>query len=409
MPQASLESQSLSTAYARGMDYYDHPDEQGQFGIGQKYQCQVVPSGPGGVFGTLGRLLGLNARHRSSPEECNPHLAALPPKILKKICAYLADPFDRATLSMTCRFLHYGMAGYQKEFALFRQVMADKQRVDSCKIAYWKRDFVYLFQAFTGYVWSSPRARDALNKTFARLDSFYPKIPERVFHEMWPMVGLMEEGDAVALLKTVVLRAKERSSSWAAMVLWEFATRTSYFKGRSIAEAQQFNDALLDLCIPLWRNPVTAKTMERVIGAIAERVNVRRFDPRTELRWKRILSLLPSSSNLRSPVVLGLASSAEWFQYYWCKYGRKPGVYFPAADLLGDQLQGFPAPADIRAFERLLKRPEETAAELEIEHRRRLRYMASPRYLKDQAREASNMRAMAWRRYDVPCETAGGC
>jgi hypothetical protein len=333
----------------------------------------------------LTRIFGRSAWTRPTAEAANPHLAGLlsVSAPAERIAAYLADPFDRATLAMTCRLFQRRLSSYRAEFALFRRLIADKKRIDFRQLPYWKRDFVVLFEFFTQCHWTSSRVRDALDKTFTKLDALYPRVPERVFHEMWPLVGMMEESDATALVKEVVERAKERSPHWAVIVLWEFATRCIRFGERSTREANDFNDMLLEQAIPLWQRAATAKAIEAVIGAIAQGVNVERCDPRIEARWKRILSLLPTSADMQSQAVLGLANSAISFQSYWRKYGQRPGVYFPAEDLLQQRLGGLPAYADRQAFRHRLYRPEDDARERGIELRRHARHVASPRTMKN--------------------------
>jgi hypothetical protein len=195
-----------------------------------------------------------------------------------------------------------------------------------------------------------------------------------------------------------------RSPYWAITVLSEFARRTAYSGVKP-----EFHDTLLRLATPLLLNVVTAKMAEPLIGAIAQAQRLG-GDTRTwnEARWKRILNLVPPSTPINSPAVLGLANTAIDIQYRWEKYGKKFEYGFPAVAMMQERFKGFPSYAAIRTAAIPVVSPEEK----EINDRRLLRYMANPRYAMDRARSdrlhreiVGTMRA----RSSAPwLETAGG-
>ncbi|UXC35618.1 hypothetical protein [Cupriavidus gilardii] len=364
----------------------------------------AVRDNPHGVMAALAKVFSRTDGSRRTPEAENKHIAALPKVATDRIILYLADPFERATLAMTCRLLHQQLKPYWPEFQLFKELIATKKNLDFRSQSSCMREVTLWLNLLTGDRWISWRAKAVFVETFKRLGRMYPRIPERVFHELWPLFDNLTNKAKLEVLQEVFQQAMARSPYWAITVLSEFARRTAYSGVKP-----EFHDTLLRLATPLLLNVVTAKMAEPLIGAIAQAQRLG-GDTRTwnEARWKRILNLVPPSTPISSPAVLGLANTAIDIQYRWEKYGKKFEYGFPAVAMMQERFKGFPSYAAIRTAAIPVVSPEEK----EINDRRLLRYMANPRYAMDRARSdrlhreiVGTMRA----RSSAPwLETAGG-
>lgn len=364
----------------------------------------AVRDNPHGVMAALAKVFSRTDGSRRTPEAENKHIAALPKVATDRIILYLADPFERATLAMTCRLLHQQLKPYWPEFQLFKELIATKKNLDFRSQSSCMREVTLWLNLLTGDRWISWRAKAVFVETFKRLGRMYPRIPERVFHELWPLFDNLTNKAKLEVLQEVFQQAMARSPYWAITVLSEFARRTAYSGVKP-----EFHDTLLRLATPLLLNVVTAKMAEPLIGAIAQAQRLG-GDTRTwnEARWKRILNLVPPSTPINSPAVLGLANTAIDIQYRWEKYGKKFEYGFPAVAMMQERFKGFPSYAAIRTAAIPVVSPEEK----EINDRRLLRYMANPRYAMDRARSdrlhreiVGTMRA----RSSAPwLETAGG-
>jgi hypothetical protein len=360
-----------------------------------------------GMMAAVSRLLRSSGNERPEHELDNQHCARLPHSVTGKIFAYLADPFDRATLAMTCRILYQRLKPYRQEFALFRHVIATKKRIDCRTQSACMRELSLWLNLFSDRAWTHWRAGMALRNIFTKLGQLYPHVPERIFHELWPLFGDLSSKSATQLVQDVTKQAMARSPRLAVIILTEFARRTVHDRNMG----PEFHDKLLDLAVPLWQHPDTAKEAEPLIGAIAQRMEICKDEEQTkrrdEARWKRIVELLPPSASLDSPAVIGLAKSAITIQYHWELRGKRPGIAFPAQRILRDRLGGLMPYSQIKAHAIHAWTPEET----EIENRRTARYIASPRYARDLAKNEANRAQFAGHfSGGMPhIETAGGC
>ncbi|UXZ35892.1 hypothetical protein K6V71_19360 [Cupriavidus gilardii] len=265
----------------------------------------AVRDNPHGVMAALAKVFSRTDGSRRTPEAENKHIAALPKVATDRIILYLADPFERATLAMTCRLLHQQLKPYWPEFQLFKELIATKKNLDFRSQSSCMREVTLWLNLLTGDRWISWRAKAVFVETFKRLGRMYPRIPERVFHELWPLFDNLTNKAKLEVLQEVFQQAMARSPYWAITVLSEFARRTAYSGVKP-----EFHDTLLRLATPLLLNVVTAKMAEPLIGAIAQAQRLG-GDTRTwnEARWKRILNLVPPSTPISSPAVLGLANT----------------------------------------------------------------------------------------------------
>lgn len=331
-----------------------------------------------GVLAVLTKAFLRTDGPRRTPEGENKHIAALPKAATDRIITYLADPFERATLAMTCRLLHQQLKPYWPEFQLFRELIASKKSLDFRSQSSCMREVTLWLNLLTGDRWISWRAKAVLLETFKRLGKMYPRIPERAFHELWSLFDKLTNKAKLDVLHEVFQQAMACSPYWAITVLTEFARRTAY-----AGVKPEFHDTLLRLATPLLLNPGTAKAAEPLIGAIAQAQRLGgETRPWDEARWKRILELLPPSMSINSPTVLGLANTAIDIQYRWEKHGKKLEYGFPAVTMMQKRFNGFPSYDAIRTSAIPAYLPEEQ----EIDSRRLLRYMATPRYAVDRAR-----------------------
>ncbi len=372
--------------------------------LGPNGTAIALRDGSQGVMSSLAKVFSRTGIPRRTPEAENKHVAALPKVATDKILAYLADPFERATLAMTCRLLHQQLKPYWPEFQLFRELIASKKSLDFRSQSSCMREVTLWLNLLTGDRWISWRAKAVLGETFKRLGKMYPRIPERVFHELWSLFDDLTNKAKLDVLHEVFQHAMARSPYWAITVLTEFARRTAYGGVKP-----EFHDTLLRLATPLLLNPGTAKAAEPLMGAIAQAQRLggetRTWD---EARWKRILELLPPSMSINSPAVLGLANTAIDIQYRWEKHGKKLEYGFPAVTMMRKRFNGFPSYDAIRTSAIPVYPPEEK----EIDNRRLLRYMATPRYAVDRAtsdRLHKEIVGAMYARSAVPwLETAGG-
>jgi len=355
-----------------------------------------------GVLAVLTKAFLRTEGPRRTPEGENKHIAALPKVATDRIITYLADPFERATLAMTCRLLHQQLKPYWPEFQLFRELIASKKSLDSRSQSSCMKDVSLLLNFFTGYRWSRWRARTIFEETFRRLGKMYPRIPERVFHEVWPLFNRLAESAKLEVLHNVFEHAKARSPHWAITVLTEFARRTAC--GRVGAD---FHDTLLRLATPLLLDPDTAAAAEPLLGIIAQG-QLGGDTKAQEERWKRILGLIPPSTPIQSAAVLGLANMAVVIQRRWERHGKDPKYGFAAVDMMRKRFNGFPSYAAISES----TIPIYPLNEQQIDERRLLRYMATPRYAIDRARTQRRHQEIVGTlqaRNVVPwSETAGG-
>jgi hypothetical protein len=405
MPQDSIAGVKLSTLQAEGMNRAEQTDRN-KGSLTVNGSATKIQNHPSGIFAAVTKLVGNAGSERPEQELDNQHIARLPPKVTAKIFAYLADPFDRATLSLTCRILYHRLKPYRPEFALFRQLMAAKKRIDSRTQTPCMRELSVWLDIFSSHAWTSWRASSALRTILAKVGDLYPHVPERIFHEMWPLFRRVNSKSATVLIEELNKQAMARSPHLAVIVLTEFARRTVYDRNMG----PEFHDKLLDLAIPLWQHPDTAKEAEPLIGAIALRMEIRKgkeqIKRRDEARWRRMVELLPPSTSLRSLAVIGLTDAALEIQCRWEKSGRRPGIAFPAKTILRERLGGLPPYSLIEANAIRVWTPQE----IEIENRRTARYMASPRYAKDLAKDEANRRQFAgYFSSSMPhVQTAGG-
>ncbi|WP_456281914.1 hypothetical protein M1D55_22880 [Cupriavidus sp. JZ107] len=365
----------------------------------------ALRNNPQGVIAGIAKVFSRTEAPRRTPEAENKHIAALPKVATDKILAYLADPFERATLAMTCRLLYRQLKPYWPEFQLFRDLIASKKSLDFRSQSSCMKDVSLLLNFFTGYRWNRWRARTIFEETLKRLGKMYPRIPERVFHEVWPLFHKLTESTKLEVLHSVFQHALARSPYWAITVLTEFARRGAY-----AGVGADFLDALFHYATPLFLNADTAKEAEPLLGAIAQaqRLGGDNSRGRDEVRWKRILELIPPSTSIKSAAVLGLANTAVVIQRRWEKHGKDPKYGFPAVEIMRNRFNGFP-PSTAISESTIPIYPSE---EREIDNRRLLRYMATPRYAVDRARRDRRHQeivAAMYARPEVPwCETAGG-
>lgn len=405
MPQDCTAGIELKPFAAEGTKRAEQKDSN-KGSLTARGSTTAIQSQPTGSTGILVALFGPKTSERREHRLDNQHWARLPITITSKIFAYIGDPFDRATLSMTCRVLNQRLISYRSEFALFRHVIATKKRLDVRTQASCVREFSVWADLLSGHAWTHWRASGALRNIFVKLRSLYPHVPERIFHELWPLFGKLDSKSATQLVVDLTEEALKRSPHFAVAVLTEFAKRTVYDHNMG----PEFHDKLLDLAVPLWQDPDTAKEAEPLIGAIAQRMEIcsdnERAKRRDEARWKRIVELLPPTTSLDSLAVLGLARTAHKIHYHWERRGKQPGIAFPAKTILSDRLGGLPAYEQIQAH----AIHAWTTEERQIESRRGARYKASPRYAKDLAEDEARRRQFAgYFSSNIPqLETAGG-
>jgi len=375
---------------------------EGQLGVGGS--AIALRDNSHGVMAVLTKAFLRTEGTRRTPEGENKHIAALPKVATDRIVTYLADPFERATLAMTCRLLHQQLKPYWPEFQLFRDLIASKKSLDFRSQSPCMKDVSLLLNFFTGYRWNRWRARTIFEETFRRLGKMYPRIPERVFHEVWPLFHKLSESAKLEVLHTVFQHAMARSPYWAITVLTEFARRVP-----CEGAGADFHDTLLRLATPLLLNANTAKEAEPLLGAIAQ---AQRLGGDTRIhdqaRWKRILELIPPSTSIKSAAVLGLAVTAVVIQRRWEKHGKDPKYGFPAIEMMRNRFNGFPSGVAISESTIPIYAPDEK----EIDNQRLLRYMASPRYATERTRRQRRHQEIVGTMYSrnvVPwCETAGG-
>ncbi|MEZ7784505.1 hypothetical protein O4A46_22125 [Cupriavidus gilardii] len=360
---------------------------------------------PHGVMAALAKVFSRTDGSRRTPEAENKHIAALPKVATDRIFVYLADPFERATLAMTCRLLHKQLKPDWPEFQLFRDLIASKKSLDFRSQSSCMKDVSLLLNFFTGYRWNRWRARTIFEETLKRLGKMYPRIPERIFHEAWPLFHKLTDSTKLEVLHSVFQHAMARSPYWAITLLNEFARR-----GACAGVGADFHDALLRYATPLLLDADTAKEAEPLLGAIAQAQRLGGDDSRRrdEARWKQILELIPPSTPIKSAAVLGLANTAVVIQRRWEKHGKDPKYGFPAVEIMRNRFSGFPSSAAISES----TIPIYSTEEREIDNRRLLRYMTTPRYAVDRARRDRRHQkivATMYARTVVPYfETAGG-
>lgn len=390
MPQDCTAGIELKPFAAEGTKRAEQKDSN-KGSLSARGSTTAIQRQPTGSTGILVALFGPKTSERREHRLENQHWARLPITITSKIFAYIGDPFDRATLSMTCRVLNQRLISYRSEFALFRHVIATKRRLDVRTQASCVREFSLWADIFSGNAWTHWRASGALRNIIVKLRALYPHVPERIFHELWPLFLNLDSKSATQLVEDVAQEAMKRSPHLAVIVLTEFAKRTLY----SDRIGPEFHDKLLDLAIPLWQDPETTVEAESLIGAIAQRMEVcsdnESVKRRDEARWKRMVELLPPSTRLDSPAVLGLARTAYDIHYHWERRGKQPGIAFPAKTILSDRLGGLPAYAQIKAHTLHARTPAEAA----IEERRAARYVHSGRFARDCAEDEARRRQFA--------------
>lgn len=406
MPQDCIAGIELTVFRTEGTNRAEQDDgNNGRLTTsGSSAVVQKRTAGP--MLAAIRSLVSTNSDLQKHPL-ANQDWARLPVSVTSKIFTYLADPFDRATLAMTCRVLDQRLKPYRKEFALFRHVIAAKKRIDARTQSSCLRELSVWLDLFSSHGWTHWRAKSALKALLGELGKLYPHVPERIFHELWPLFRRLDSKSATQLLQDIYEQAMARSPHLTVIVLTEFARRTIYMRQLG----PEFHDKLLDLAIPLWLSPETSKESELLIGAIAQRMEVckdnEEIKRRDEARWKRIAHHLPPSPNLDSPTVLGLAKSAITIQYHWELRGKRPGIAFPAQTILRDRVGDLPPYSSIQRHAIDFWTDEETR----IENRRTERYMASPSYASDLAKDEASRRQFA--RYfssGMPAvQTAGGC
>ncbi|MGY8525608.1 hypothetical protein [Paracidovorax citrulli] len=338
---------------------------------------EIGRSAPDGLPDAVPGLFGGGRSQRLSPEEANQHLAGLTQLVTELVFAYLADPFDRATLAMTCRLMKCRLDSYKGEFSLFRNLITAKKGIifssqsDRLRAA---RDW---FGMFTNGGWTSWRAASILRKTIASLTELYPNIPQRIFHELWPLFMELIPSAKLQFLEESVHIAARRSPLFAATLLAEFAARTVY----SEDDSPRFHDRLFDLTVPYWHKEETRSMAAKALTAIAQRLSDRTFSE-DQQRWHRVLALVPSGIDADSQLVAGLALSARRLQRTWEKNGRRQGTGYAAEDALRQRVGRLPSlQAQKRAFIGAMME-----GEAEIERRREARYQARPRDERDRAR-----------------------
>lgn len=404
MPQDCIAGIELTVFRTEGTNRAEQDDgNNGRLTTGgSSAVVQKRTAGP--MLAAIRSLVSTNSDLQKLPL-ANQDWARLPVSVTSKIFTYLADPFDRATLAMTCRVLDQRLKPYRKEFALFRHVIATKRRLDTRTQSSCIREFSVWVNLLSNHAWAHWRASGALRNIVGKLRDLYPQVPERIFHELWPLVDDLDSKAATHLIQDLAKRALTRSPHLAVILLTEFARRTVH----DVRMGPEFHDKLLELAIPLWQNRDTATEAESLIGAIAQRWEISKEDDpirlRHEARWKRIVDLLPPSATLSSPAVLGLAHTACHIQYHWEKRGKREGTSFPAVLMLTNRLGGFPTSIAIKTSAIHVW----TAQEMEIENRRAARYRASSRYAKDLATDrARRQQFVGHFSSGMSVQTAGG-
>ncbi|KAA6117456.1 hypothetical protein [Cupriavidus cauae] len=362
----------------------------------------AMRDGSHGVMAALARMFSRTSVPRDTPEAENGHLACLPKMATDKIVACLGDPFERATLAMTCRLLHRQLKPYWSEFQLFRDLIASRKSLGFRSQPSCMTDVALLLNLLTGDRWTSWRARTVFVETFKRLGRMYPRIPERVFREVWPLFRALTRNAKQVVLQEVFHLAMERCPGWAVMVLTEFARRTIYQDDMDA----DFHDKLLRFAVPLLHDPIIGKEAALLVGAIAQRLHDA-TRVRDERRWKTILRLVPSSTPVDSAAVLGLARTALLIQCRWENEGQC-GSGFAAVSLMQSRFKEFPSDAAIDAFAACISTSDEPDSEERhiVQDRDRLRNA------KDCARRQRcqhEIQAARYARRAGPlCETAGG-
>ncbi|MBO4119384.1 hypothetical protein J5T34_01370 [Cupriavidus gilardii] len=356
-----------------------------------------------GVVAALARIFSRSGIPRGTPETENEHIARLPKLATDKIFAYLADPFERARLALTCRLLQQQLKPYWPEFELFRDLIASRKSLSYMSQPSCMADVTLLLDLLTGDRWTSWRARTVFVETFKRLGRMYPRIPERAFREVWPLFNALTRKAKQDVLQEAFHLALERSPNWVVMVLTEFARRTI---GQQDIGAD-FHDKLLQYAAPLLRDPITRKEAELLIGAIAQRLHDT-TRARDERRWKTILWLVPPSTSVNSAAVLGLARTAILIQCRWETRGQQCEDGFAAVSMMRNRFKAFPSAVAIEAFVACVSIPEESDAE----EPHILHFRDSPRSAKDCARSQCLQNEILAGRYERHvvrlCEAAGG-
>ncbi|MBY4947205.1 hypothetical protein K6V92_11320 [Cupriavidus respiraculi] len=387
MPQDCIAGIELTVFRTEGTNRAEQDDgNNGRLTTsGSSAVVQKRTAGP--MLAAIRSLVSTNSDLQKLPL-ANQDWARLPVSVTSKIFTYLADPFDRATLAMTCRVLDQRLKPYRKEFALFRHVIAAKKRIDARTQSSCLRELSVWLDLFSSHGWTHWRTKSALKSLLGELGRLYPHVPERIFHELWPLFRRLDSKSATQLVRDIYEQAVARSPHLAVIVLTEFARRTVHDANMG----PDFHDTLLELAIPLWQHVGTAKEAESLIGAIAQRMEIctdnEERKRRDEMRWKRIVDLLPTFACLESPAVLGLADAALTIQRHWEKRGKHPGIAFPAATMLRQRLGGMPSYSLIQANAIRVWTPQE----IEIENRRTARYRSSSRYTEDLAKDEARRR-----------------
>ncbi|WP_265923375.1 F-box protein [Cupriavidus nantongensis] len=180
----------------------------------------------GAMSSICGFFFGRSRAARPCPVHANPHIAALPSHVIEKIFGYLGDPFERVTAAMACRFLMRNVGRYRTEFAFFRQLIRDKKAIDFSVQRGMRREITFFLHMITDCGWTSRRAVEALKLAFGRMGALYPPIPERAFHELWPLFCMVRKEARTSLLKTLVGTAQASSPYFAIQTLYQVARRT---------------------------------------------------------------------------------------------------------------------------------------------------------------------------------------
>lgn len=352
------------------------------------------------------RLLGFVAiafdaySSRRTPEEENPHLTVLPRFILQRIFKYIADPFDRATLAMTCRYMKRELEMYKPEFALFRALVGAKNAIGYQMQSDRMRSLSFWLDVLTNSRWTSWRARSAIRTAIDALIRMHPYIPERVFHEIWLLVRMVAPQAIQPLMEEILAAAARKTPTLALKIMYEFARRT--VDDDSLPPS--FHDKLLELATPYWRNPTTQPQAAPVLCALAQRLESDTFGPDVS-RWHKLLRLLPPGTDADSAIVASLAWTANRIERKWTKGGWHYRQESAPSRALLSRFGRLPSPERQRAcvFD------DSGTWEVAIEQRRLARYHATPRYARDCAESHAAVERILARHFsNAPTFEAGG-
>lgn len=261
----------------------------------------------------------------------------LPAELCQQVLSYITDPFERATLLRTCKAMRRLMAPYKGEFALFRSVIAVKKSLEPHAKSDFTRGVDSWMDLLSGSRWSDGTRRRALRDVVRRLIAMQPHVPQRIFHEAFPLFKSLQPRAQLESCREIFGLLKDGPPQLMILVLAEFAWRTT------LGRIPEVDEQLFKRAVALWTNPQTHEAAEHAIASIVMRYSsdLRHEDCR---RWRQALSLLPATATVESESVLGLAAYARQLEGgRWLEGGLTEAL---------TRRVGFPEPEAIAAFQR---------------------------------------------------------